>query len=91
MPDAHEPERTCVGCRGRAPKRSLLRFAIDPDGTVTVDPSGRHPGRGAYVHRDRTCVDAALAHGALVRALRAGAAPDPAARLRQEIERELHA
>jgi hypothetical protein len=36
-------------------------------------------------------MDAALAHGALVRALRAGAAPDPAARLRQEIERELHA
>jgi uncharacterized protein len=91
VPDAHEPERTCVGCRGRAPKRSLLRLAVDPDGTVTVDPSGRHPGRGAYVHRARSCMDAALARGALVRALRARAAPDPAARLRQEIEGELQA
>lgn len=92
MPGTHEPERTCVGCRGRAPKRSLLRLAVDPGGRVTVDPSGRQPGRGAYLHRDRSCVDAALAHGALVRALRAGAAPpDPAARLRQEIEGELHA
>jgi predicted RNA-binding protein YlxR (DUF448 family) len=91
VPDAHEPERTCVGCRGRAPKRSLLRLAVDPDGTVTVDPSGRHPGRGAYVHRARSCMDAALARGALVRALRARAAPDPAARLRREIEGELQA
>jgi uncharacterized protein len=91
VPDTHEPERTCVGCRGRAPKRSLLRLAVDPDGTVTVDASGRHPGRGAYVHRDRSCMEAALAHGALVRALRARAAPDPAARLRQQIEGELQA
>jgi uncharacterized protein len=67
----------------------LLRLAVDLDGTVIVDPSGRQPGRGAYVHRDRSCMDAALAHGALVRALRAGAAPDPAARLRQQIEGEL--
>jgi hypothetical protein len=36
-------------------------------------------------------MDAALAHGALVRALRVGAAPDPAARLRREIEGELQA
>ncbi|MEX2203827.1 MAG: YlxR family protein [Actinomycetota bacterium] len=92
MRDPHEPERTCVGCRGKAPKRSLLRLAVDSDGRVAVDPTGRQPGRGAYLHRDRSCVDAALAHGALVRALGAGAAPpDPAARLRQEIEGELHA
>jgi predicted RNA-binding protein YlxR (DUF448 family) len=69
----------------------LFRFAVDPDGAVMVDSSGRQPGRGAYVHRDRSCMDAALAHGALVRALRAGAAPDPAARLRQEIEGALRA
>jgi uncharacterized protein len=89
VPGAREPERTCVGCRGRAPKRMLLRLAVDLDGTVVVDASGRQPGRGAYVHRDRSCMDAALAQGALVRALRAGAAPDPTARLRQEIEGEL--
>ena len=89
MPGTHEPERTCVGCRGRAPKRTLLRLAVDPEGAITVDPSGRRQGRGAYVHRDRSCMDAALAHGALVRVLRARAAPDPAARLRQEIEGEL--
>jgi predicted RNA-binding protein YlxR (DUF448 family) len=89
VPRTREPERTCVGCRGRAPKRLLLRLTVDPDGSVVVDPSGWQPGRGAYLHRDRACMDAALARGALVRALRVEAAKDPAARLRQEIEGEL--
>ena len=50
----HEPERTCVGCRGKAPKGLLLRFAL-VEGVVLADPSGRAPGRGVYVHRDPDC------------------------------------
>jgi predicted RNA-binding protein YlxR (DUF448 family) len=91
VPLAREPERTCVGCRGQAPKRSLLRIAVAPDGTVSVDPQGRRPGRGAYVHRDGTCVDAAITRGALSRALRTVADADAAARLRQDIEGEMQA
>jgi predicted RNA-binding protein YlxR (DUF448 family) len=53
---------------------------------VVVDVDGRAPGRGAYVHRDAGCVDAALAHGALWRALRTGAEVNGAARLRRDIE-----
>jgi hypothetical protein len=41
------------------------------------------------VHRDATCVDAALARGALWRALRADADPDAAARLMRDIEERL--
>lgn len=83
------PERTCVGCRGRAPKGSLLRIVRSVEGSVRVDPRGTAPGRGAYVHRDRACVDAALGKGALWRALRAG--HRRAARLRADIEGELSA
>jgi predicted RNA-binding protein YlxR (DUF448 family) len=83
---AHEPERTCVGCREHAAKRDLLRIARAPDGAVALDPRGRAPGRGAYVHLDRTCVDAALSHGALWRALRMHSDPDAAARLRRNME-----
>jgi predicted RNA-binding protein YlxR (DUF448 family) len=89
---AREPERTCVGCRERSSKRSLLRIAATPSGEILVDPSGRTPGRGAYVHRDPACVAAAFARGgALWRALRAQASTDAAARLRHEMERELQA
>ena len=44
------PERTCAGCRARAPRGSLLRIVRGADG-VRVDRSGSAPGRGAYVHR----------------------------------------
>jgi predicted RNA-binding protein YlxR (DUF448 family) len=80
------PERTCIGCRRREAKPALLRVARAGDGTVVVDPAGRTPGRGAYVHRDLGCVDLALAHGRLFRALRAEADRSAAARLRRDIE-----
>jgi uncharacterized protein len=84
-----EPERSCVGCRGRAPKPTLLRIARDPAGGADLDVTATAPGRGAYVHRDPACVEAALRKGALARALRTGLGPDEMGRLRGRIEREL--
>jgi predicted RNA-binding protein YlxR (DUF448 family) len=84
------PERSCVGCRRRAPKADLLRVVRTPSG-VQVDSLGTAPGRGAYVHRDRACVSAAVGRGALVRALRVGLAEEELARLRNDIEEALPA
>lgn len=89
MARAREPERTCVACRGKGPKRDLLRVVRAPDGAVRIDPGGKAAGRGAYVHRDRACARTAIERGALVRALRARLDPDGAARLRDDIEREV--
>ena len=87
---SREPERSCVGCRQRAPKAELLRVARTPAG-VRVDPPGNAPGRGAYVHRDPGCVEAALRKGAFASALRTGLAQEELARLRTEIEEALQA
>ena len=87
---AREPERSCVGCRERAPKAELVRVARTPAG-VRVDPHGDAPGRGAYVHRDPTCVVAALRKGAIESALRTGLAQEELARLRNEIEEAMQA
>lgn len=84
-----EPERTCVGCRQTAPKRSLLRVVRSSDGVVLPDPSGSAPGRGAYVHRDAACVDLAMRRGGMARALRAGLKAEEAARLRSDIDEEM--
>jgi uncharacterized protein len=84
---AHVPLRTCVGCRGRAPKRELLRLAL-VDGRVRPDVKAVAPGRGAYVHRQRACVEAAIARGALAKALGTGLREDGEATLRTEIEKE---
>ncbi len=85
---AVEPERSCVGCRERAPKAELLRVARSQDG-IRVDPLGRAPGRGAYVHRDPRCIDLALGRGALASALRSGLTQEELARLRNDIEEAL--
>jgi predicted RNA-binding protein YlxR (DUF448 family) len=87
---AREPERSCVGCRQRAPKADLLRIVRAAAG-AGVDPVGTAPGRGAYVHRDPACADAAVRRGALATALRSGLTQEELARLRNEIEEALPA
>lgn len=62
------PRRTCVGCREALPKRELIRIVLTPAG-VRIDPRGKAPGRGAYLHDRRRCWEAGLA-GALSRALK---------------------
>ena len=41
--------RTCIGCAAKEGKMTYHRIVRMPDGTVVFDPSGRKPGRGAYV------------------------------------------
>jgi predicted RNA-binding protein YlxR (DUF448 family) len=40
------------------------------DGSVTPDPTGRSPGRGAHLHPDLGCLDLALRRRAFPRAFR---------------------
>jgi hypothetical protein len=40
-----------------------------PDGAVALDPTGRAPGRGAYLCRDAACWDAAARKRSLEHAL----------------------
>ncbi len=84
-----QPERTCVGCRQAAGKLDLIRIVRTPKGEVRVDADGRAPGRGVYVHADRACATVAMARGTLARSLRVGLRAEEAARLGNEIEREI--
>lgn len=45
----HIPQRTCIACRRVMPKRELNRVVRTVNGNVIFDPSGRTPGRGAYI------------------------------------------
>ncbi|MFN4070324.1 MAG: YlxR family protein [Thermus caldifontis] len=47
----HVPIRMCVACRRRRPKGELLRILLVPEG-FRLDPTGKLPGRGAYVCPD---------------------------------------
>jgi predicted RNA-binding protein YlxR (DUF448 family) len=41
------------------PKRDLIRVVKSPDGKVSLDASGKAPGRGAYLCRNAACFKAA--------------------------------
>jgi predicted RNA-binding protein YlxR (DUF448 family) len=49
-------------------KRQLVRL-VRTGQDVLLDPTGKLPGRGAYVHERRSCWEAALG-GSLARALK---------------------
>lgn len=53
------PMRMCAGCGASRPKRELVRVVRAPDGTVSLDFTGRKPGRGAYICPDPQCVNKA--------------------------------
>jgi len=66
-----DPVRTCVACRQEAGKGELVRFVRSADGAAAVDVTGRAHGRGAYLHRDPSCIEIARKKKALDRALKA--------------------
>lgn len=50
------PMRICTGCGLQKQKRELVRVVKSKDGEVSLDLTGKKPGRGAYVCRDPECL-----------------------------------
>ena len=65
------PMRMCVGCREMKPKKELIRAVRSPEGAVSLDATGKKPGRGAYVCFNAECLRRALKQKQLDRALEA--------------------
>ena len=80
------PMRMCVGCREMKPKKELMRVVRGPDGTVSLDPSGKKPGRGAYVCRSGDCLSRAIRQKQLERQLDAQLGEETAEALRRTLE-----
>ncbi len=51
------PIRTCIGCRGKFPKKDLLRLGRNAAGNLQTDSTGKLPGRGAYVCQSQACIN----------------------------------
>ncbi len=63
------PQRKCLGCNQVKDKKDLIRVVRSPEGDLSVDKTGKKPGRGAYVCPSRECVEKAIANKSLERAL----------------------
>lgn len=70
------PMRMCVGCREMKPKRELIRVVRSPEGAVSMDTTGKKPGRGAYLCRDAACLAQALKQKQLERQLEVQLTPE---------------
>ena len=54
-----QPARTCIGCRAKKNKETLLRIVLRERGTIEIERDAPLPGRGAYVCRKRECAELA--------------------------------
>lgn len=79
------PTRMCVGCREMKPKRELIRVVRAPDGTVSLDPVGKKPGRGAYVCPDAGCLQRAIKQRQLERVLEVQLTEEVAHQLQESV------
>ncbi|HHV30852.1 MAG TPA: YlxR family protein [Clostridiales bacterium] len=53
------PMRMCTGCGQMKPKKELIRVVKSPEDEISLDLTGRKPGRGAYVCKSADCLKAA--------------------------------
>jgi len=64
------PLRQCLGCREHKPKTDLIRVVKSPEGEVTLDMTGKKPGRGAYICNDTNCFKRIIKSNAFSRAFK---------------------
>ena len=50
------PLRKCTGCGEMKPKKELIRVVKSPEGELSLDTTGRKPGRGAYLCPNIDCL-----------------------------------
>lgn len=63
------PERKCMGCNEKRPKKELVRIVRTPDGAVQLDVTGKVSGRGAYICPKISCYEKAMKTKRLERCL----------------------
>ena len=82
------PQRQCMGCRERKAKRELIRVVRSPEGVVSLDFSGKVPGRGAYLCPNPECLKKAIRSKALDRSLDIQIPEEVYERLNKEMEQQ---
>ena len=65
------PQRSCTGCGEKKDKKELIRIVKDKEGNLSVDKTGKAPGRGAYLCDSKECFEKAKKTKRLERSLEA--------------------
>ncbi|WP_271749925.1 RNase P modulator RnpM [Cohnella sp. JJ-181] len=78
------PQRKCIASQEMMPKKELIRIVRSPSGEISLDLTGKKPGRGAYLCGKLSYFKLAKKTKALERALKAPVPPEVYDRLEQE-------
>ncbi len=54
------PNRTCIGCNTQKLKKELIRVVKNKEGQISIDKTGKMPGRGAYICDNPECLKKAI-------------------------------
>ncbi|MGE5473837.1 MAG: RNase P modulator RnpM [Ignavibacteriales bacterium] len=81
------PNRMCLGCREMKPKKELLRIVKSKEGLISIDPSGKKPGRGAYICFNIECLDKAQKAKRIEKEFETSVSPEVYYGLREELNK----
>lgn len=62
--------RKCIVCNEHKDKSQLIRIVKDKDKNINIDLSGKMDGRGAYICRNKECINKSIEGKTLNRHLR---------------------
>lgn len=82
------PQRMCVGCQEMRPKKELIRVVKNAEGEVSIDLTGKKPGRGAYICKNIDCLEKAIKTKRIERSFEMKISDEIYNRLKEELNNE---
>lgn len=79
------PLRRCTGCQEMKNKKELIRIVRNDNGKISIDNTGRMPGRGAYICPNLECLESAHKSKGLERSFKSAVPQDVYESLRNEL------
>ena len=81
------PLRKCTGCQEMKDKRQMIRVVKDKENHMSLDFTGKKPGRGAYVCPQIQCLEKAQQSKGLERSFKMAVSQEVYESLRNELSK----
>ena len=80
------PLRKCIGCQEMKNKKELIRVVRNDAGEISLDSTGKKPGRGAYVCPNAECLNKACKSKGLDRSFKTSVPQSVYEELKMQLE-----
>ncbi|RCX11401.1 hypothetical protein DFR58_12547 [Anaerobacterium chartisolvens] len=80
--------RMCLGCQEMKPKKELIRIVKNKENEISVDFTGKKPGRGAYMCKELSCFEKARKAKRLEKAFECAISQEIYETLKSQLEEE---